>query len=114
KPHDAGAPVPGESHSDISKLQRFLKDTLDLAFQLDAIDYNAPNFVHADLDAETFQKMQAERGESFATLMLSQLVKSLTNPQATQAYPDEVTDGMDLMTRPDGTRQFKLILARRM
>jgi hypothetical protein len=113
KPHDAGAPEPGESHSDISKLQRFLKDTLDLSFQLDEIDYNAKNFVHADLDAETFTKMQAERGESFASLMLSQLIKSLTNPQA-QTSPDDVTDSLDLMTRPDGTRQFKLILARQM
>ena len=34
------------------------------AFQLDGIDYNAGNFVHADLDTETFHRMQEERGES--------------------------------------------------
>jgi hypothetical protein len=114
KPHDRGVPHPGESNSDISKLQRFLKDTLDLEFQLDAIDYEAPNFVHADLDAETFQHMQEQRGESFASLMLSSIMRSLANPGANATYEDEPEDSLDLMTRPDGTRQFKLILARRM
>ena len=114
KPHDADAPKPGQSNSDISKLQRFLKDTLDLDFQLDAIDYEAKNFVHADLDAETFARLQEQRGESFASLMLTSLLHSLANPAATGTYEDEPTDSVDLMTRPDATRQFKLILARRM
>ena len=54
KPKDAEPPQPGEerSNSMISVIQRFMKDTLDLKFQLDAIDYTAPNFVHADLDAD--------------------------------------------------------------
>jgi len=114
KPADRGVPHPGESNSDISRLQRFLKDTLDLEFQLDAIDYEAPNFVHADMDAETFQRMQEQRGESFASLMLSSLMRSLANPGASATYEGEPEDSLDLMTRPDGTRQFKLILARRM
>lgn len=58
------------SGSWVGGFQRFLKDTLDLDFQLDAIDYRAKNFVHADLDAETFARLQAERGESILLLML--------------------------------------------
>ena len=61
KPKDAPAPAKGErpaSGSGIGDLQRMLKDVLKLDFQLDAIDYSAKNFVHADLDAETFRKMQ--------------------------------------------------------
>jgi len=114
KPKDAGAPQPGAGTSDIAKFQRFLKDTLDLDYQLDTIDYNAPNFVHADLSAEEFQRMQAARGESIPQLMLASMLKQLANPGAAEEYADEPTDTFDLMTRPDGTRQFKLILARRM
>lgn len=70
----AGEPDPAadtkRSGSWVSGFQRFLKDTLELDFQLDAIDYRAKNFVHADLDAETFARLQAERGESILLLML--------------------------------------------
>jgi hypothetical protein len=113
KPKDSPPPRKGaQSDSGVSKLQRFLKDRLDLSFQLDQIDYSKKNFVHADLDAETFAEMQQERGESFATLMLSALLRSLSDPSALRTYDDEPTDMMDLMTRPDGERQIKLLLAR--
>ena len=45
-------------------IQRMMKDMLGLDFQLDDIDYHADNFVHADLDAETFAKEEADHGES--------------------------------------------------
>jgi len=113
KHKDAPAPVRGQhSDSGVSKLQNFLKDQLGLSFQLDEIDYTKPNFIHADLDAETFEKLQSERGESFASLILSQLMKALADPQAMQ--DQEPVDMMDLMTRPDSKSQFKLILAKQM
>ena len=113
KPRDSGPPQRGvHSDSAVSKLQRFLKDRLNLSFQLDEIDYSKPNFIHADLDAETFQQLQSERGESFATLMLSALMKSITNPETIKQFDDEPTDVVDLMTRPDGERQLKLLLGR--
>ena len=66
KPRDAKLPLDKnqkiETHSTVSQVQRLMKDMLGLEFQLDLIDYSASNFVHADLDAETFEKMQAERG----------------------------------------------------
>ena len=113
KPKDSGPPVKGQ-HSDhgVAQLQRFLKDKLDLSFQLDEVDYTPDNFVHADLDAETFQKMQSQRGESFATMMLQSLLKSLSNPGAVRQFEDDPLDVVDLMTRPDGERQIKLLLAR--
>src|SRR6185295_4278089 len=82
KPKDAGAPAPGQrSESMVSMFQRALKDVLELQFQLDAVDYRAKNFVHADLDAETFTKMQEERGESIFTLMLRQILDEMSKPQ---------------------------------
>jgi hypothetical protein len=113
KPKDSGPPVKGQ-HSDhgVAQLQRFLKDKLDLSFQLDEIDYTPDNFVHADLDAETFQQMQSQRGESFAMMMLQSLMKSMSDPGAVRQFEDEPLDMVDLMTRPDGERQIKLLLAR--
>ncbi len=87
KPKDAAAPQPGvRSDSVISMVQRGLKEVLELDFQLDAIDYSAANFVHADLDAETFAQMQADRGESMLTLILQQFMaemsKQMSKPDA--------------------------------
>lgn len=113
KPKDSGPPQKGvHSDSAVSKLQRFLKDQLNLSFQLDQIDYTPANFIHADLDAETFQEMQDARGESFATLFLSALLRSLSDPSTMQSLQDDPVDVVDLMTRPDGEGQIKLLLAR--
>lgn len=37
---------------------------MGFSFQLDSIDHNKKNWINADIDLETFQKLQAERGES--------------------------------------------------
>ena len=46
------------------------------------------NFVHADLDAETFSRMQEERGESLAGLMLSGILKS---PPTAMVHGESIT-----------------------
>ncbi|HEY1922643.1 MAG TPA: hypothetical protein VGG44_07730 [Tepidisphaeraceae bacterium] len=116
----AAPPVAGDaekSTNPISEFQIFLKKFLDLDFQLDDIDYTAPNFVHADMDKDTFEKMQEERGETFEQIMLRQLIRALTNPPTTQPAADE-DDGDDdlitVLTRPDGERQMKVVIARQM
>lgn len=113
KPRNAPPPQPGEERSTsiISVIQRFMKDTLDLKFQLDAIDYTAPNFVHADLDYETFEKMEEERGESIWGLMLQQMLKQMANPPANQQEIG-LGDLLNALTSPDRARQLKLILGR--
>ena len=121
KPKDAAVPMPGvprESTNAIAQLQGFLKDTLNLQFQLDQIDYSAPNFVHADLDAETFTKMQEERGETFAQLMLQQLMKAMTTPPPAAMDPAAADEALEdlvrMFTRPDMERQVKLFVAKQL
>jgi hypothetical protein len=117
KSKDAGVPTPNDpSTSSVSEFQRFLKNVLDLDFQLDDIDYTAPNFVHADLDKETFDQMEADRGESFTTIMLHQMMDAWNKPDT---GPDEDTsqmlhDAVKVITRPDGERQFKIVIARQL
>ncbi|MEQ1854225.1 MAG: hypothetical protein ABMA01_21855 [Chthoniobacteraceae bacterium] len=38
-------------------------------YQTDGIDYHAKNFVHADVSMDEFVNLQADKGESFATLI---------------------------------------------
>jgi len=112
KPRGAPAPVPGmRSGGAIMALQTTLKTLLELDYQLDAIDYRAPNFVHADLDAETFERMQAERGENIFILMLRQMLAEMSRPQP-QAPEVTLAELMVALTSPDRARHFKLILAR--
>lgn len=117
KPKGALPPRPGQgTDSGVGQFQRFLKDTLALDYQLDVIDYTRPNFIHADLDTETFEAMQQQRGESFTTLMLQQLLDALTNPQARQADDpvDDLRTLVNLLARPDMETQLKLVIARQL
>jgi hypothetical protein len=119
KPKDAPPPGPGDgekSDSAISQFQRFLKDALDLDFQLDDIDYTAPNFVHADLDKETFEKMQEERGETFEMIFMRMVMKAFTDPPPVNnaANEDSGDDLISMLTHPDMERQIKLVVARQL
>lgn len=111
KPKDA--PIPGvgvRSDSIVSMFQRMMKDVLELEFQLDALDYNARNFIHADLDAETFSQMQADRGENLLTLMLKQMMAEMEKP--TQMPEITLAELAAALLSPDSSRHFKLMLAR--
>ena len=125
KPKDAEPPAPGaapRTGSGVAELQRLLKDTLALDFQLDAIDYSRPNFVHADLDAETFRKLQVARGETFEMMFLKQLMNAMNQPQEVQGQAEALAGDPEqtlrelirLVTRPDMERQIKLLVARHM
>ena len=65
------APPDAIKNKRLSKRKGFLSATqismtklLDLSFQLDEIDYEAPNFVHADLSPDELRESMADRGES--------------------------------------------------
>jgi hypothetical protein len=112
KPEGEPPPEKGGKNSGwVTMLQRFMKTALELQYQLDAIDYSAPNFVHADLDVDTFERMQAERGESIFGLMLKSMLDSLGAEDPVQA---EASTGHLLMAlqAPDRGKQLKLVVAK--
>lgn len=108
------APAPGERGDGlISLLQRWLKDTLELEFQLDAIDYRRDNFVHADMDAETFLRLQRERGESLLTLLLHSLRKEMVRQQAGKdSRHIGLVDLVRVFLSQDRAREMKILLGR--
>ncbi|HWB14217.1 MAG TPA: hypothetical protein VG826_33630 [Pirellulales bacterium] len=75
-----GTRVPkGGAKSDhpVSRLQTGMKNLLDLDFQLDHVDYQSKNFVHADMSPDSFSKSMNERGESIWALVFRMLGQSL-------------------------------------
>lgn len=101
----------------IGGLQAMLKNVLKLEFQLEQINYDRPNFVHADLDVETFNEMQAERGESLFRLMLRSMMHEMSRQRQGEGRAGRQVTIFDLlaaMRSPDSARQYKLLFARHM
>jgi hypothetical protein len=98
----------------LSQLQIGMKRVLGLEFQLEAIDYSRPNFVHADLDPGTFFRLQEERGESILGLML----QAILTEQARQANnPQASVSGLQLLMAffsSDRAHALKLLLGQQM
>jgi hypothetical protein len=65
-PEGAQVPQPGRSPaSAVGGLQVGMKAMLELEFQLDCIDYDRDNMVHADMSPQEFASTMKRRNESF-------------------------------------------------
>ncbi len=75
----------GGNLSAIHMLQDGMKNMLQLEHQLQYVDYQKENFVHADMSPEDFSKSMAERGESFMTMFFRMMGQAIArqnkNPQ---------------------------------
>ncbi len=104
---------PGTAHP-ISQLQIGMKNLLGLEFQLDRIDYRQPNFVHADLDPDSFARLQAERGETIFGLLLK---AALEEHRKLAADPSAGLNPFALLfalTSNNRAHQLKYLLGRQM
>jgi len=61
----------------VSSMQNVLKDLLQLEHQLEHVDYTKENLVHADMSGEQFAKSMQDRGESFWTMFIRLMSKSM-------------------------------------
>jgi hypothetical protein len=66
-----------KDRSAVSALQSGMKDMLGLSFQLDEIDYQAKNFVHADMNPEEFTESLSQRQEGLLQFMMRSMGSSL-------------------------------------
>lgn len=66
-----------EDRSAVSAVQSGMKDMLGLSFQLDLIDYQAKNFVHADMNPEQFTQSLSERQEGLMQFIMRSMGSSL-------------------------------------
>jgi hypothetical protein len=81
-----------EGMNPVALLQRGMKNVLELSFQLDEIDYQAANFVHADMTPAEFAASMDARGESMLSILLDMMLKGMEQ-QAEAAARAEVEGG---------------------
>jgi hypothetical protein len=101
----------------LSALQHGLKNSLELTFQLDEIDYQAANFVHADMTPEEFQASMAERGESLLSIMFSMMSQGmkLQQEQAESGTPEPAPfDLAAAFRKREGHHLMRLTFAQQM
>lgn len=86
-----------EGFNPIAMLQQGLKNSLELHFQLDAVDYAPANFVHADMTPEEFEQSMAERGETLLTIMLNMMMSGMQMQREKAENGDESPPSFDLV-----------------
>jgi hypothetical protein len=110
-PEEANVPVPGRNPGGaIGGMQVGMKSLLDLAFQLDEIDYKAKNFVHADMTPEQFARSMRDRNESFAGMFFRIMGRSMSE-HAKQPFGSGDLRLLAALFAPDRPHQMKLIMA---
>jgi len=78
----------GSSHP-VGMMQDGMKDMLELEHQLQHVDYQKENFVHADMSPEAFSKSMSDRGESVWTMMFRAMGQQLAQQNRKPARGNE-------------------------
>ncbi len=103
----------------ISMLQGMTQSMLNLASQMEEVDYTKANFVHADMSPSEMQAKMAERGESTVTVLLdaaSSMMKQ-SNLRQQQAIANDQTinqlaaDPISLIFDPQRDSKLKVMMA---
>lgn len=101
-----GIPDPEERGvSPISTIQVGLKDTLELSFQLDQIDYKAKNFVHADMNPEEFFQTMEARKEGLLQMLFRSMGSGLAMQSSGKSSDLEVLAALVSTDRARGLRR---------
>lgn len=95
----------------IGIIQQVMSNSLHLTFQLNAIDYSATNMVHADMSAAEFERMQAARGESMATMFI-RAMQAQSNGALAAADELDTFALIRILLSPDSATEFKKSLAK--
>jgi len=104
----------GATDNPVSQMQIGMKRLLELEFQLEAMDYTPTNFVHADLDPETFFRLQQERRESLIGLMVRAMLAEQNRPR--NSLRDSLASLQLLwgLMSPERGYSLKMVLGRQM
>lgn len=101
-----------ESRHPIGALQGAMKTMLDLEHQLECVDYQADNFVHADMSPDDFSKSMKRRNESFLKLYFRLLGASLAmQSKAAASGRNSDVDLLMALFRDDPAIALKRIMA---
>ncbi len=88
-PEGTRVPAGGvRSQHPVGHVQQSIKSVLGLSFQLEQIDYNAANLVHADMSPEEFAASMEKRGESFLQIVFRAMGQASTSGKSSEAASD--------------------------
>ncbi|RMF37356.1 MAG: hypothetical protein D6753_17705 [Planctomycetota bacterium] len=103
---DGGIPDPEERGvSPVSTIQVGMKDALGLTFQLDEIDYQADNFVHADMTPQEFFETMNKRKEGVLQMMLRSIGSGLAMQGSGKANDLDVLSALVSQDREKALRR---------
>ena len=104
----------GRPKSSVSMMQTFMQKQLDLAYQLDEVDYTPKNFVHADMTAKQFRKQQQARGESMFMLMFKLMREDMAarSKKGKRAADISTAELLRALLSPARSVELKYLLAR--
>ena len=97
--------------SAVSKLQIMLKQALALEFQLEQIDYEKSNFVHADMTPEQFSQSMKDKNEDAMTMFLRLMQASAKMQAENKNPPSDLVLMAALFDRQRGPAILKRIFA---
>jgi hypothetical protein len=95
----------------IGSVQQGLKQMLGLEFQLEAVDYTAANFVHADLSPQEFDAAMKKRGESWWSMFMKLMREGMARAERDGRQPGgdvSVGEMFGLLFGSGEARQVKL------
>ena len=99
--------------SSVGMMQTFMQKQLDLAYQLDEVDYTARNFVHADMTVKQFRKRQEARGESMFKLMFKLMKEDMSRRAKNKNGADiSSVELLRALLNPNRSVELKYLLAR--
>jgi hypothetical protein len=96
----------GRSSHPIAALQNGMKSVLELEHQLEHVDYQKDNLVHADMSPDDFSRSMKDKGESFLTMYFRLMGAGLAMQGATD--PATSSDAAILMALFDKNRALSL------
>ena len=108
-----GTKVPkggGTKRSGLSSVQGGLKDMLELEFQLEHVDYDKENFVHADMSPDEFAASMTERGETVWTMLFRMMGQSILQ-QSKQSDPTSDLDMLAALFSENRAMALKRVMA---
>ena len=105
-------PKGGEKKSDnpVALLQQGMKLFLGLIYQLEVIDYQKPNLIHADLSPEGMKKAMKERGDDEMTIILGVIADFLRKKNLNADKPEPQVPDISL-TDLLNPNKFKKLMA---
>ena len=100
------------SQHPISLLQLGLRSVLKLEFQLDKINYKAPNFVHADMSPEELSSSMTARNESFLGMLIKAMAAASAKESRGEGKPPDISSMFLLMFGDARAVALRRIMAR--